>query len=115
MIQGDDPGGDGAAAFAAAGSALAARDAELAGADRELAAALDRAHRRAAESIGRLDAVGAEIDSAVRRTRDGTAAAHELARLLLAKQRETIAILGEARTLAADEAAVWNDLIGRYR
>jgi hypothetical protein len=107
--------GDGAAAFAAAESALAARDAELAGADRQWVAGLARAHARALESIRKLGGVGEEIDTAAGRQLRGAADARELARLLLAAQRETAAIVKDAQAFSVSEAAVWNELARRYR
>lgn len=115
MTGGAEAVGDGAAAFAAAESALAARDAELASADRRWAAGLARAHGQAAESIRSLRAVGEEIDAAAGRQLRGAADAHELARLLLAAQRETAAIVKDARAFSVSEAAAWNELARRYR
>jgi Domain of unknown function (DUF4226) len=106
-------------ALESARSALAARDRDLAEADRELADAVAGAHTAATEAIRRLDAVGAEIESAVSRhaalAGDTAVGTREFARYLIAKQREIIDIVTRARADAAAKAVVLRGLRDRFR
>ena len=108
--------GTSAAALEAARRALAARDADLAEADRALAAAVADAHAVAVESIGRIDAMTADIDAAVRdRPKDSAASAHEFGRHLVAKNREIAAVITEAVEVAQTKTVVLKELQDRYR
>jgi hypothetical protein len=105
-----------AAALEAARRALAARDADLADADRTLAAAVAEAHAIAVESIGRIDAIKADIDAAVTDQPKGSAAgAHEFGRHLIAKSRDIAAVVAEAATQAQAKTVVLKELQERYR
>ena len=108
--------GHSAAALEAARRALAARDADLAGADRVLAEAVADVHAIAVESIGRIDAINAEIDVAVSDQPKGSAAgAHEFGRQLVAKNRDITAVVTEAVEVAQAKTLVLKELQERYR
>lgn len=103
-------------ALESARRALAARDADLADADRALAEALAGAHELAVESIGRIDAIGAELDAAAGEApRDSPAAGRELSRRLLDKNREIADVVREAEAAARAKAVVLKELTQRYR
>jgi hypothetical protein len=108
--------GDSPDSLEAARRALAARDAELAAADLDLALALDDAHALALESIGRLDAIDAELDATdTRPPRDSPAAAHELSRHLIAKNRDIADVVRDAQAAATAKAVGLRELTDRYR
>ena len=95
---------------------LAARDAALADVDRDLAATVAAAHALAVESIGRIDAIGAELDAvAIAAPRDSPAAAHELSRLLVAKNRDIASVVSEAEAAAHAKTVALQELTDRYR
>jgi len=95
---------------------LAARAADLADADLALAEAVAGAHAMAVESIGRIDAIGAELDAAAAEAPGGSpSAAHELSRTLVAKNRDIAAIVSEAKAAAQAKAAALKELTDRYR
>ena len=97
-------------------TALTARDADLADADRVLAEVLAAVHTAAVESIARIEAVRADIDGAVAgRTPDSAASAHELSRLLVAKQREIASAVHDAKEVADANTVVLQSLMQRYR
>lgn len=103
-------------ALDAARSALAARDGALAAADSALALVLDGAYRSAAGCVRRLDDLRAEIDVAVARGPfESAAAAREFGAFLVAKNREIIAIVAEARADAAAKAVALQALAEHYR
>jgi len=103
-------------ALTSARAALSARDGELARADRELADTVAAAHAVATGAIRRLDAVAAEIESAVAHEPvESTLEAHEFARFLIAKQREVIDIVTEARAAADARAVELRQLLDSYR
>ncbi|MEI6252236.1 MAG: DUF4226 domain-containing protein [Mycobacteriaceae bacterium] len=108
--------GDSPDALESAQRALAARDADLAAADRELADAVAGAHALAVESLGRIDAVSAELDAvAADAPRDSPGAAHELTRHLVVKNRDIAAIVTDAKTAAHAKAVALKELTSRYR
>ncbi len=108
--------GNSAAALEAARRALAARDADLADADRALAAAVADAHAIAVESIGRLDAIKAEVETAVSdQPKDTAAGAREFGRNLVAKNRDIAAVITEAVASAQAKTVVLKELQERYR
>ena len=83
--------------LASARAALAAQDAELAEADLLLAEVVDAAHAVATESIARIEAIAADIEAvASGPPPESPAAAHDLSRLLVAKQRAIAAVLTTA-------------------
>ena len=103
-------------ALDAARAALAARDRDLADADAALTAVLDAACRTATGCARRIDGVRAEIDAAVAGARfDSAAAAREFGAFLVAKNREIIAILTEARADTDATTVALQALGERYR
>ena len=91
--------------------ALAVRDAELAAADRDLAEVLTDAHARRSRSIGRIDAINAELDATdIRPPGDSPAAAHELSRHLIAKNRDIAAVVRDARPRCTPKPLSFNNL-----
>ena len=111
-----DGTGETGEALDAARGALAARDGDLAAADSALIALLGAAHRTAADCARRIDAVRAEIKAAVARGPAGSAAsAREFGAFLVAKNREIIGIVTEARADAAAKTVALQSLGERYR
>ena len=97
-------------------TALAARDGELAAADRDLTEAVAEAHTIATEAIIRFDRLGAQIEAAVAgQLADGSAAAHELARFLVAKQREVATLVSGARAEIDAKTVALQHLTDRFR
>jgi hypothetical protein len=108
--------GESGQALAAARAALAARIADLADADRAVIEAVAAVHTVAAESIARIEAIRADIDAAAAgQSQDSPAAAHELSRLLVAKQREIAAAVIDARAVAESKTAALQQLMEHYR
>ena len=108
--------GDSPEALESARQALAARDADLAAADGDLADVLAGAHALAVESIGRIDAISAELDAAAGGTpKDSAAAAHELSRSLIARNRDIATVVGETKAAAHAKAVALKELTDRYR
>ena len=108
--------GNSAAALEAARRALAARDADLADADRVLAAAVADAHAVAVESIGRIDAIKADVDAAVSdQPKDSAAGAREFGRNLVTKNRDIAAVITEAVAEAQAKTVALKELQERYR
>jgi hypothetical protein len=102
--------------LASARAALAARDADLADADRLVAEAVAAAHAAATYSIARMDEIRADLDAvATARAQESPAEAHELTRLLVAKQREITALVQDARAVAESNTIVLQHLSERYR
>lgn len=102
--------------LASARAALAARDADLADADRLMAEAVAEAHSAATQTIARMDEIRADLDAvATARAPEGPAEAHELTRLLVAKQREITALVQDARAVAESNSIVLQHLSERYR
>ena len=97
-------------------AALTARDADLAEADRLLVEVVAAAHAVAAESIARIEAIKADIDAvASGPPPESPAAAHDVTRLLAAKQREVTDVVNDARAAAEAKTVVLQNLIERYR
>lgn len=108
--------GETADAIGHARTALAARGAELAALDEELSGQLRGAHRLAEDCVRRIGAVEAAIDAvAARAPIGGAAAAREFGRFLVARNREILGIVTEARTGAAAKAVALQELSERYR
>ncbi len=102
--------------LASARAALAARDADLADADRRVAEAVAAAHAAATQAIARMDEIRADLDAVgTARAPESPAEAHELTRLLVAKQREVTALVQDARTVAETNRIVLQHLSERYR
>ena len=100
----------------AARAALAARDAELTAADRELTDAVAVVHAIATDAIRRLDRLGTQIEAAASgRVPDSPAAAQELARLLVANQRQMADIVSAAQAEIDAKTAVLQSLTERFR
>jgi hypothetical protein len=89
-----------------------------AGADRDLVEALTGAHAATLDGVRRLDAIAAEIDRAVENQAaiglDTTMGAGEFGKFLVAKQREILAVVSDARELDAAKAAVLQRLRQHY-
>jgi Domain of unknown function (DUF4226) len=109
--------GQSAAALQARAAALADRHAEIASADRALAEAVAAAHSVATEALAALGRIEAEIESAVAAhvPEDGPAAARQLQRLLIDKQREIASVVADAQTRASAKAAAVQELTDSYR
>lgn len=108
--------GESGTELASARAALTARDADLAEADRVLAELVASAYAIAAESIARIEAIQADIDAvASGPPPDGPAAAHDVTRLLVAKQREIAGAVSDARAAVEAKTVVLQSLIERYR
>ena len=112
MAEGTGQTGD---AVAAARAGVARRDEELADADRRLAATLSAAHRVAEDAVRRLEAIRADIDRAVAGyAADTSTGAAELARFLLARQREIADVVADAEAEARAKTAVLKELTATY-
>ena len=107
--------GEAGQALLSARAGLAARDAVLAAADRALTDTLAAAYAAAVESIARIEAIRADIDAAAGRSPDSPAGAHDLSSLLVAKQREIAAVLGDARAESEAKTAVLQKIAAQYR
>ncbi len=111
-----DQAGHSVTAIAAGSAALSGRYAAVTEADRALAAAVTAAHTATVEAVRRLDAIAADIESAVAGqdalALDTPAGTHEFHRFLLAKQQEIVDIVsaavadGEAKSAALQELLV---------
>jgi hypothetical protein len=90
----------------------------VADADRVLAEALASAHAVMRESVGRLDAIAAEIDRVTSGQADpavGTPmGAREFQRFLIAKQREIAVVVAHAHELDRAKSAVLQSLRAQY-
>ena len=99
-------------------SALSAQHTAAADADRALAEALASAHAATVEGVSRLDAIGAEIDSAVTNHGalglDTAMGAREFQKFLIAKQREILAVVSHAHELDSAKAALLDTLREHY-
>lgn len=109
--------GQSAAALQAREVALTERYAEVAAADRSLADAIAAAHSISREALAALGRIEAEIESAVAThvPGDGPAAARELQRFLIDKQREIATVVADAQERASAKAAAVQQLTGAYR
>lgn len=106
--------GDSVEALDAARRRLAARDADLAAADRALVDVVAGAHAVAAESIGRIDTIAAEVEAAIGQPGDGPAGAREVARHLVAKNREIAEVVRDARAALEAKTVALRELTDRY-
>lgn len=99
-------------------AALARQHSTAADADRVVTEAITSAHAAIRESIGRLDAIAAEIDRAVQNQADFAAdtrmGAGEFQKFLLAKQREIATVVANARELDHAKKAVLDSLRAQY-
>lgn len=104
-----EQGGLSVEAIAAQQAELSARHSAAANADRVLTEALARVHAATVESVRRLDEIGAEIERAVvdqaAFSLDTAVGAREFQRFLVAKQREILAVVAQARELDAENCA----------
>ncbi|HEY1841044.1 MAG TPA: DUF4226 domain-containing protein [Mycobacterium sp.] len=99
-------------------AALSTRHAAAADADRALVEALAEAHAAVVEGVRRLDAIAAEIDSAVANQAalglDTALGAREFQKYLIAKQREISAVVSDARELDGAKKAILKTLHEHY-
>jgi hypothetical protein len=106
------------AAIRARQAALLNRHGELADADRTLAAALASAYAATVEAVSRLDAIAAEIDIAAQNQRalamDTPVGARAFHKFLIAKQREIIAIVSDAREFERAQKTALESLRTQY-
>ncbi|WP_156686272.1 DUF4226 domain-containing protein [Mycobacterium sp. Marseille-P9652] len=97
---------------------LARRHDAITDADRVLADVLTTAHAAMRESLGRLEAIGEDIENAVANQADlaldTPSGAREFQRFLLAKHREISAVLAEARELGREKRTVLDGLRTQY-
>jgi Domain of unknown function (DUF4226) len=97
---------------------LSARHAAAAEADRALVEVLAGAHAATVEGISRLDAIAAEIDSAVTNQAglalDTAIGAREFQKFLIAKQQEISAVVSQARELDGATRAALDKLREHY-
>lgn len=113
-----DQSGHSVAALQARQAVLAQQHTDAAEADRVLAEALAAAHTASVESIGRLDAIGGEIENAVRNQAalalDTPMGVREFQQFLIAKQREIIGVVSRAHELDHAKNAVLESLQSQY-
>jgi Domain of unknown function (DUF4226) len=99
-------------------TALSAQHAAAAEADRVLTGALASAHAATVEGVRRLDAIAAEIDSAVTNQAafgiDTAVGAREFQRFLVAKQREILAVVSGAQEIDSSQKAALDRLGEHY-
>ena len=99
-------------------AALSTQHSAATDADRVLAEALASAHAATAEGIRRLDAIATEIDGAVTNQAalglDTAIGAREFQKFLIAKQREILAVVSDARELNGAKKAVLEKLSEHY-
>jgi Domain of unknown function (DUF4226) len=99
-------------------AALSAQHEAHAEADSALAEAVASAHAATVEGVRRLDAIAAEIDSAVTNQAalglDTAIGAREFQKFLVAKQREIAAVVADARELASAKTAALHELHDHY-
>ncbi|MFV0495658.1 DUF4226 domain-containing protein [Mycobacterium sp.] len=99
-------------------AALVRQQGVLADADRVLAEVLDGAHACLRDSVRRLEALGAEIEQAVRQRAgavvESPLAAREFQLFLVAKQREIASVVAAARDFSRTQSAVLEGLAGQY-
>jgi Domain of unknown function (DUF4226) len=110
--------GDAIEAIGQRQAAASARHAAVVEADRALAEALAGAHATTVESIHRLDAIAAEIDSAVKNQAalalDTAIGAREFRKFLIAKQQEISAVVSQARDVDSAKRAALDELRENY-
>lgn len=100
-------------------TALGGRHTDVAEADVLLADAVSSAHRIAVGALAALDRIEQDIESAVAEPAafaiDTPAGARQLQRFLLAKHREIIAVVTEARAQVEAKTVAVQELQGSYR
>lgn len=105
-------------AIQASQAALLSRHGDLADADRTLAAELASAHGAAVGAVAHLDAIAAEIETAVQNQialgADTPTGAREFHKFLIAKQREIIAVVSDMRGLDHAKKAALESLCTQY-
>jgi hypothetical protein len=110
--------GSSLAAIRARQAAMATLHGTVADADRVLAEALADAHAALRESVGRLDAIAAEIDRVASGQADPAVdtplGAREFQKFLVAKQREIAAIVADTHELDRAKSAVLQSLRAQY-
>lgn len=113
-----EPAGRSIGAIAEGQAALSRQHGAAADADRALVDVLAEAHAATVEGVRRLDAIAAEIDRAVANQTaialDTAIGAREFQRFLVAKQREILAVVSDAREVAAAKKAVLEKLAAHY-
>jgi hypothetical protein len=113
-----DQTGHSATPAAALSTTLTGRHTAAAEADRVLAEVLAEAHTAAVEALHRLDAIAADIESAVAHqgafALDTAAGAHEFHRFLLAKQREISDLVTSTVAMSQLKSAALQELLGHY-
>jgi hypothetical protein len=106
------------AAIQARQAAMATLHGTVADADRVLAEALAEAHAVMRESVGRLDAIAAEIDRVASGHSDPAVdtplGARDFQKFLIAKQREIAAVVAHAHELDRAKSAVLQSLRAQY-
>jgi hypothetical protein len=113
-----DQAGHSITAIAAQSTALSVRHSAVAGVDRALADALTSAHRATVEALRRLDAIAADIESAVAQQDalglDTAAGARQFQRFLIAKQHEISDIVSAAAAENVAKSAALQQLSAQY-
>jgi hypothetical protein len=99
-------------------TAASERGRSVADADRVLADVLAAAHATTVTALRRLDEIEAEVEAVVRDqdtlSLDTASGAHELQRMLLAKQREIIDVVAGAASADTAKRAVLEELLAHY-
>jgi Domain of unknown function (DUF4226) len=113
-----EPAGLSVAAMQARQAALVRQHTTVADADRVLAEVLASVHSAVRESCHRLDAIADELDRTVadqdELALDTPTGVHEFQAFLVARQRETAAIVANARELGHVKTAVLEALRAQY-
>lgn len=107
-----------ATAIAALSNSLSGRHITVAEADHALAEALTAAHSATVEAVQRLDAIAADIESAVAQqdafALDTPAGAREFHRFLIAKHREIIDIVSVTAADSQSKSMALQQLLAHY-
>ncbi|MGC2655815.1 MAG: DUF4226 domain-containing protein [Mycobacterium sp.] len=113
-----DQTGHSVAAIQASQAALVAQHGAVADVDHVLREALAGAHAATLEGLSRLDAIAREINGAVQNQAalalDTPVGTREFQKFLVAKQREIVAVITEARELDKAKRAVLEGLRSQY-
>lgn len=113
-----DQAGPSVAAVQARQAELAIRHGAVSDADRALTEILRSAHAAMREGVRRLDAIADEIDHATMRRNelaiDTPMGAREFQKFLLAKQREIVAVVADARELGRAKTTALEGLRRQY-
>ncbi|CAN5398342.1 hypothetical protein BH10ACT9_BH10ACT9_22920 [soil metagenome] len=114
-----DQAGGSASALATTQHALSARRSATAAADQALSATLADAHQLTVEALRKLDAIEAEIESAVAQQHllalDTPQGVRDFQRFLLAKHRDITSVVTDAVTAADAKVVDVQRLLGSYR